>query len=146
MKIDYMKIKYIIVFILLAPALGSADCFGQFSGMDLSTELRGNIITLFSLSPDSVQNVKIDSVNLSNQQIRLVHLEEKWTRDAYTDAQGNYIFYNLKPGGYNLIINDPLLTNVYSIHVNVSFSSKGRARLKPIIIDRINQSVSVKKT
>jgi hypothetical protein len=134
--------KYIFL-ISLAVALTTS---GNAQNIEQSgTKLTGEILTLLSLSADSVNSEKLDSTHLSNQQIKLIHVKEKIAFDAWTE-NGKFTFYNIKPGRYKLIVDDPQLNNVQVILVDVRYSSRGRASLKPIILDRVNQLVKVKKT
>jgi len=69
---------------------------------------------------------------------------KKWTDYIDTDSQGEFSIQNVEKGKYHLEVIDPLVKKRNVIFVDVE--NNGFNSLHPIVVDRINKTVTVQKS
>jgi hypothetical protein len=110
----------------------------------MNNRVGGSIITKFAVSADTAKIQKLDSGNLANQQITLFNRSTKESLITYTDQQGKYLFDHVNAGSYLLFVDDPAIKQK-AVVLNVYAPKSGRNTVKPIVVDRIDNTIKVKK-
>jgi GTPase SAR1 family protein len=104
-----------------------------------SQKLTGSLLKKFSIN----NGTKDTTLIVPNQtQLKLRGISNRSISETYSDSQGNFVFDSVPSGKYFLHITDEKVKKKV-VYVEVS---KGELHiLKPITVDRINNTIKVKK-
>ncbi|MFM9838176.1 MAG: hypothetical protein ACKVOQ_07925 [Cyclobacteriaceae bacterium] len=109
------------------------------ASVGFSQKVAGSLLKKFSISNGSKDTTLI----VPNQtQLKLKGISNKSISETYSDSQGNFVFDSVPSGKYFLHITDE---KVKKKVVYVEITNGEMHFLKPITVDRINNTIKVKK-
>ena len=127
-----MKKLNAILFLMLCTSYGFAQ----------QAMLQGQILTKYTTSNIS-GNKKFDTIKIAGTRLLFVNQMTRDTIKTRTITEGKFYLENNPTGNYSLYVDDPVMKSKRPVHVSV-IGTKSNT-LKPIVVDRVDNILKVKK-